>query len=146
MARCLGDRLWFSGLQPRLLLQRLRIFIDCSSFSESFPSTFAGASAATSSLSEQPGFGFPTDLPVRRVVPPPSPRPPPCTQCFGTVTMLAGAQAEHPPPLFPGPWECNTLLTKSHFPFLSNFHTRAPSFFPPRAGRPPEKGSGVTCV
>lgn len=70
------------------------------------------------SRKEQPGFDFPTDLPVRGVVP--------STQSFGTVTMLAQTQAEHPPPLFPGPWECNTLLTKSHFPFLSNFHTLAP--------------------
>lgn len=31
--------------------------------------------------------------------------------------------ATHPPLLFPGLAECNTSLTKSHFPFLSNFHT-----------------------
>lgn len=70
------------------------------------------------SSKEQPGFDFPTDLPVRGVVP--------STQRFGTVTMLAQTQVEHPPPLFPGPWQCNTLRTKSHFPFLSNFHTPAP--------------------
>lgn len=85
---------------------------------------------------EQPGFDFPTDLPVRGVVP--------SIQCFGTVTMLAQTQAESPPPLFPGPWDCNTLLTKSHFPFLSNIHTPAtPS---PIAGMPPEKRIGVTCA
>lgn len=32
----------------------------------------------------------------------------------------------NPHPFFPGSWECNTLLTKSHFPFLSNFHTPVP--------------------
>lgn len=78
----------------------------------------------------QPGFDFPTDLPVRGVVP--------STQRFGTVTMLAQTQAEQPPPLFPGPWGCNTLLTKSHFPFLSNFHTPAPLL--PRLACPLKRG------
>lgn len=76
-------------------------------------SVFVGRAAK-----RQPGFDFPTDLLVRGVVP--------STQRFGTVTMLAQTQAEQPPPLFPGLWECNTLRTKSHFPFLSNFHTPAP--------------------
>lgn len=50
---------------------------------------------------------------------------------------------EHPPPLFPRPWECNTLLTKSHFPFLSNFHT--PATLPPPT--PGWHGDwGVTCL
>lgn len=82
------------------------------------------------SSKEQPGFDFPTDLPVRGVVP--------STQRFGTVTMLAQTQAEHPPPLFPGPWQCNTLRTKSHFPFLSNFHTPAPLL--PRLACPLKRG------
>lgn len=85
-------------------------------FSFSSGSTFVACGGG--GYLQQPGFDFPTDLPVRGVVP--------STQRFGTVTMLAQTQAEQPPPLFPGLWECNTLRTKSHFPFLSNFHTPAP--------------------
>lgn len=75
---------------------------------------------------------FPTDLPVRAVVP--------NTQCFGTVTMLAQTQVEHPHPIFPGPWEFNTLPTKSHFPFLWNFHTPAQTPLPLRYHPPMAAG------
>lgn len=57
-----------------------------------------------------------------------------------------------PPLLFPGLAECNTSLTKSHFPFLSNFHTpttppRPPHPFLPRLARPLKKGGlVVTCA
>lgn len=79
----------------------------------------------TTTTTKKPGFDFPTDLPVWVMVP--------NTQGFGTVTMLAQTQAEHPPPPFPGSWEFNTLRTKSHFPFLSNFHTPALRYHPPMA-------------
>lgn len=46
------------------------------------------------------------------------------------------------PILFPGLAECNTSLTKSHFPFLSNFHTPTPPSslsLPPPTGETPGK-------
>ncbi len=145
LALGLGDQLCCPRLQPLLyvfvILHFLLLIYYFSGFlfgqSAFHLCKFAEASAGTSCLclcwrssKEQPGFDFPTDLPVRGVVP--------STQRFGTVTMLAQTQAEHPPPLFPGPWECNTLRTKSHFPFLSNFHTPAPLL--PRLACPLKKG------
>lgn len=71
--------------------------------------------------SGKPGFDFPTDgSPTDREEWSPAP------SVLAQWLCWHRPKAEHPLPLFPGPWECNTLLTKSHFPFLSNFHTPAP--------------------
>lgn len=91
--------------------------------------------------SGKPGFDFPTEgSPTDREEWSPAP------SVLAQWLCWHRPKAEHPLPLFPGPWECNTLLTKSHFPFLSNFHTPASPSFSPMAGMPPEMGIGVTCV
>ena len=133
LARCLGDQLRSRKTSTTSLNWKSLLFVGFGLLRPQQTHHLSSLVFVWRSSGEQPGFSFSHRSAGERS----GPQHP---ALWHSDYVGTGPKPNTPPPLFPGPWECNTLLTKSHFPFLSDFHTPVTPPPPPNGWHAPWKG------